>query len=260
MAKEAQAVKEVEEATAVALPQLQDLVTTGVENVGVEDTATPFLKLLQKMSPETEEGTADYIEGAKAGGILNSVTKQIYEGNTGVHVVPCTFRREYIEWAPREASQGAPVARHAATSDILAQTSRSQDNKDVLPNGNYIENTAQWYIILLNEGMSEWTPAMVSMKSTQLKRARSWMSMIRESRAPVMFSHMYKLTSILEQNNKGNWYSWVINRGSALDIDYKTMTGAQKDSELFKAAYEFALAVKQGEVDATEPRSDEVPF
>jgi hypothetical protein len=38
------------------------------------------------------------------------------------------------------------------------------------------------------------------------------------------------------------------------------MTGAQKDSEIFKAAYDFALAVKQGEVDATEPSDDEVPF
>jgi hypothetical protein len=101
---------------------------------------------------------------------------------------------------------------------------------------------------------------MVSMKSTQLKRARSWMSMIRESRAPVMFSHIYKLTSTLEQNNKGNWYSWVVNRGTALDINYETMTGVQQDSEIFKAAYEFALAVKQGEVDATEPHDDEVPF
>jgi len=130
----------------------------------------------------------------------------------------------------------------------------------VLSNGNYIENTAQWYVILLSENLAEWTPAMVSMKSTQLKRARNWMSMIRESRAPVMFSHMYKLTSTLEQNNKGNWYSWVINRGAALDIDYETMSGAQNDAAIFKAAYDFALAVKQGDVDATEPRDDEVPF
>ena len=84
--------------------------------------------------------------------------------------------------------------------------------------------------------------------------------MIRESRAPGMFSHIYKLTSPLEQNSKGNWYSWVINRGTALDINYETMTGVQQDSEIFKAAYEFALAVKQGEVDATEPHDDEVPF
>jgi len=260
MSKEEQAVQKAGETTSLMLPQLQDMVTTGFENVGVDDTATPFLKLLQKMSPETEKGTADYIEGSEAGCILNSVTKQTYIGNTGVRVVPCTFRREYIEWAPREASQGAPIARHAATSDILARTSRSQDNKDVLPNGNYIENTAQWYVILLSDDLSEWTPAMVSMKSTQLKRARSWMSMIRESRAPVMFSHMYKLTSILEQNNKGNWYSWVINRSDALDINYETMTGSPTHSEIFKAAYEFALAVKQGEVDANEPRDDEVPF
>ena len=51
MAKEAQAVQKTEEATAIMLPQLQDLVTTGFENVGVDDTATPFLKLLQKNEP-----------------------------------------------------------------------------------------------------------------------------------------------------------------------------------------------------------------
>jgi hypothetical protein len=55
--------------TAIALPQLQDMVTTGFENVGVDDTATPFLKLLQKMSPETEKGTADYYDNSEACGI-----------------------------------------------------------------------------------------------------------------------------------------------------------------------------------------------
>ena len=96
----------------LALPSLTDMKVTGFENVTMDDTATPFLKLLQKMSPETEEGTADYIDGAKAGQVVNSVTKQLYESSKGVLVLPCFFKREYIEWEPREKSQGAPVHRH----------------------------------------------------------------------------------------------------------------------------------------------------
>ena len=263
MAKDTMQEVQVSESTSVVLPSLKDMKVTGFENVTMDDTATPFLKLLQKMSPETEEGTADYIDGAKAGQIVNSVTKQLYESSKGVLILPCFFKREYIEWEPREKSQGAPVHRHSSSSDILARTTRGLDNKDVLENGNYIENTAQWYGLLIGkEGENpEWTPAMVSMKSTQLKRARSWMSLIRETGSPVMFSHLYRLTSTLEQNAKGNWYSWVINRERKLDVNWNDQTGSSGDLMFAQAAYELAVAVHDGDVDSIgEPAAQDVPF
>ena len=58
----------------------------GLSELGSEDLAIPFLKPLQKMSPEL-----DSLEGAKAGDIYNTVTKEIVKGSEGVRVINCAY-------------------------------------------------------------------------------------------------------------------------------------------------------------------------
>ena len=48
-------------------------------------------------------------------------------------------------------------------------------NRDVLPNGNYLENTANHFVVVLGTVPST---ALVSMTRTQLKVSRSWNSMM----------------------------------------------------------------------------------
>ena len=47
----------------------------GMENVGSEDVKIPFLRILQDLSPQVKEGKGEYIQGAKPGMIINSVSK-----------------------------------------------------------------------------------------------------------------------------------------------------------------------------------------
>ena len=54
----------------------------GVTDLGSEDLAIPFLKILQKMSPELDD-----IASAKSGDIINTVTKDVIKGKGGVRVV-----------------------------------------------------------------------------------------------------------------------------------------------------------------------------
>ena len=67
----------------------------------------------------------------------------------------------------------APVAIHPVSSGIIKDTTRGSDYKDRLPNGNYLENTASYFVMM--EDMSQ---ALITMKSTQLKVSRSWNSMM----------------------------------------------------------------------------------
>ena len=46
------------------------------------------------------------------------------------------------------------------------QTTRDKFNKDRLPNGNYLENTASHFVVILGKNP---TTALISMKATQLK-------------------------------------------------------------------------------------------
>ena len=59
------------------------------------------------------------------------------------------YKRQYIEWQDRGTSTGAPVAIHEADSDIVSQTTRDKSYKDRLPNGNYLENTANHFVLFL---------------------------------------------------------------------------------------------------------------
>jgi hypothetical protein len=149
--------------------------STGLDNMGAEDLALPFLRVLGQLSPEINKRDAKYVEGAEAGMIFNTVTKVAYDGEKGLNLIPCYYKREYVEWSDRGQGTSAPVAIHSVNSGIIKETTRGADWKDRLPNGNYLENTASYYV--LTEDMQT---ALISMKSTQLKVSRSWNSMMKQ--------------------------------------------------------------------------------
>ena len=221
----------------------------GMDNISAEDVALPFLKVLSPLSPEVVDGNS----GAKAGMIFNTVSGQLNDGTQGITVVPCHFERKYIEWSPRGQGSGAPAAIHAATSDIMSKTFRKQgDNKDYLENGNYIENSAQHYVLILdNEGNA--SPALIIMKSTQLKKSRKWNSMMMTAKmngkngpfTPPSYSYTYRLTTAKESNDKGSWYGWEVER-----------IGPVEDAAVYHTAKAFCLSVKQGEVNVKHDQDE----
>jgi len=75
-----------EKLPAMNFENLEQFAGTGLDTITTDDIATPRLKVLAQMSPELEE-----IEGAKAGMILNSVSKKAYSGRDGINVVVCGF-------------------------------------------------------------------------------------------------------------------------------------------------------------------------
>ena len=70
----------------------------GFDNMDQQDLALPFIRVLGQLSPQINERDSKYIEGAKAGMIYNSVTNKLYDGVKGINVIPCYYKREYIEW------------------------------------------------------------------------------------------------------------------------------------------------------------------
>ena len=52
----------------------------GAQNIQQDDLALPFLKVLGHLSPEINKQHAKYIEGAQPGMIINTVTKELFDG------------------------------------------------------------------------------------------------------------------------------------------------------------------------------------
>ena len=148
----------------------------GLGNIGQQDLALPFLKILGQLSPEVNKRDGKYVEGSEPGMIFNSVSGDLYDGVKGIDVVPCFYKLEYIEWKDRGSDgSGAPVNIYDSSSDIISKTSPDANYKDRLPNGNYVERTASHFVIVLGDSPST---ALISMKSTQLKISRKWNSMM----------------------------------------------------------------------------------
>ena len=229
----------------------------GMEEMGQGDFAMPFLRVLGQLSPEVNERDAKYVEGAKAGMIFNTVTKQAYDGVEGVNVIPCGYKREYVEWSDRGEGTSAPVAIHSVASGIINDATRGADYKDRLPNGNYLENTASYFVML-----PDMQQALITMKSTQLKVSRSWNSMMNSIKlqgknglfTPAAYSHVYKLSTVQQSNDKGTWFGWNIEK-----------VGPVQDKNLYEAAKQFAssvtnVEVKHGEGETKSKPQDSVPF
>jgi hypothetical protein len=211
----------------------------GFQNMSREDLALPFLKILGQLSPEVNKRDGKYVSGAEPGKIINTVTNELFDS---VDVLPCHYKRQFIEWQDRGTSTGAPVAIHEVGSDIVSQTTRGKDYKDRLPNGNYLDNTANYFVIVLGKTPQ---PALISMKSTQLKVSRKWNSMMQNCRwtkkdgssylAP-SFGNIYKLSTVQMKNDKGTWYGWDVK-----------IVGKNEDYDSYQMAKSFSDSVGKGE-------------
>ena len=213
----------------------------GLENIGREDLALPFIKILSGLDP-----VLDDLEEARKGDIFNTVTNGIYKGKKGVQVIPCAYQRRFIEWAPRGSGTGAPL-NIFTPSDERPKTERSpEDNREYVVDGDgsYIEETHQHFVLILEPDGSAST-ALIAMKSTQLKKSRKWNSMIASRSivgkngpfTPPRFSHVYLLKTVSEENSKGSWHGWDI-----------SLSGQVEDMSQYASAKGFSESILQGDV------------
>lgn len=231
----------------------------GLGQLGQEDVALPFLKVLSRQDP-----ILDDLDNAKAGDIYNTVTGQVWKGKEGISVVPCVYQRRYIEWAPRGTGTGAPINIFTPDDDRPKTERSSEDNREYVVDGqgSYIEETHQHFIVIVGDDGSMET-ALIAMKSTQLKKSRKWNSMVQSRTmqgkngmfTPPRFSHVYALKTVSEENSKGSWHGWEI-----------SLNGPVEDANIYQSAKAFATSILAGEVnvkhqdESADVNSDDIPF
>ena len=228
----------------------------GSQNMTQEDLALPFLKVLGQLSPEVNKRDGKYVEGAEPGMILNTVTNEIFDGTKGIDVLPVFYERKYVEWQDRGEGKGSPVAIHNADSDIVSTTTRDKSFKDRLPNGNYLENTANHFVVILGDSPQT---ALISMKATQLKISRKWNSIMMGIKlngknglfTPPTYSHIYNLKTVQMSNDKGTWFGWDVSK-----------IGPVSDKGVYEIAKGFAEKNSKGlvKVKHGSDESKDVPF
>jgi|TARA_R100000734_G_C3306953_1_gene97461 hypothetical protein len=221
----------------VSMEDIEKMAGAGFEEATADSYAIPFMQILQKMSDQTDPGHASYIEGGKAGMFANLTTTKIYDGKKGILVIPCHYSRKFVEWVPREKGGGLRGL-HSPDSDVVQNANPDPKNPLELltDEGNLLKDTRYHFVLNVTDGSPE--PVIFTMKSSQIKKSRAWMTrmqnltMARKDgtrfKAP-MFSHIWNLTTKQESNDRGSWYGLFI-EGEPTVIS---------DMSLFKAAQEF---------------------
>lgn len=195
----------------------------GFEEVSTSDMQIPFLRMVQSLSPQVNKNEPGFIEGASVGDIFNTVTQKFWDGGEGVSVIPVYFQLKFLEFVPRTEGGGF-VGELAADLDVVKSINRDPSTGlEILGNGNELVRTAQHYIkIMHDDGTLE--SAIVDMKKTQMKKSKTWLSMmymqnLNGKRLP-SYANTYRLKTVQDGNDKGKWTSWSISlEGLVTSID-----------------------------------------
>ncbi len=229
----------------------------GLELADNKSFAIPFLTVLQGQSPQLET-----VDGARPGRFFNSVSEELYERCL---VVPCFFKREYIRWAPRKLGGGYKGVMDAKAVDLRqvpgltefqgqlymdVPEGQSPLDEEGKPKYDALTDTRE-HFVLVKSAQGRWQPALLSLKSTQIKKSRKWLSVIKGIELkdasgrlynPASFSHMYELSTVKEDNSEGSWHG----------VEAK-LVGPVQDPQLYAAAKAFHDSIAAGHVETAQP-------
>lgn len=233
--------------TALSADLLDDMMLDAGEGAAfsADEMQIPFVRLLQALSPQLNKKKAEYIDGASSGDAFNNVTGQYWDGEQGLTVIPCYQTTKYLEFTPREMGGGFRGEINP-NNPVLQQTTRS-GSKEILPNGNELVKSDQHFCLIVDED-GGYQPAVIDMKSTQLKVSRRWKTQIAMQKVtlpdgrkvtPPVFATMWKLRSVEESNDQGSWSNWAVEK-----------VGLVKDRDLYQEARTFRKSIEAGEVKA----------
>jgi hypothetical protein len=236
----------------------------GLQGVGAQDFAVPFLSILQSGSPQRKKTDGKYITGADEGMVFNTVTNELFNTPAdSIIVVPVAFERKYLNWKDREEGGGL-LGIYAADDPIVQTVVERKGGKEILPDGSFLSNTAQHYVLVVYPD-GAWKRAVITMSSTQLKKSRRWLTIMGEKTmkangkvfTPPTFAFKYKVSTTHESNDQGDWHGWKIDEAGQIDL--------ATERDLYEAAKKFSKAVLSGEVKTSAPAPDaavsgDIPF
>lgn len=218
----------------------------GTEGASLDEQLTPFLRMLQGLSPEINPGKGEYVPGAQMGMILNTASLELFDGKAGLDVVVCAREHAYGQWIPRDLGSGfrgnlspdddlvrATLARlskkYGASAKFKMPRYRDGRWTDEPPRTRDTDEpvelveAGQLYVLYgppgeLDAGSA--SRAIISMTSTAMPVYQSWFTRHnsykwlqpdgRKLPGPI-WMYRWRLTTQLTKNNKGEFFIWALN-------------------------------------------------
>lgn len=240
--------------------EMEEVLGAGVSD-NIDDRGTPLLYIAQGQSKFVKKQRPEYIPGLEVGMAFNNITGKFWDTeNNPLALVPCFFRANWLEWTPQNDGGGYHGS-HPRNTPLLKTSDPVEGRSDIrkLDNGHELVLTHH-YFCLIEETMQ---PIVVPMSSSNLGASSKLQTLLSEQKVklpngkiatlPAFYTRL-NLSTVFTSNDKGDFYVYVPRLGGRIE-----------DPVLLQMGKEFALAVKNSEVDIAEPiqsqaAEDEIPF
>lgn len=242
-------------------------VGAGMEGVDKDSFAIPFLRVLQSNSPQVNEANGEYIEGARAGMLLNTATRQVYDGKEGLTILPCAFQRRFIQWGPRGSDRGYMGEFMPEQVDALMEQGlvvRSEEDNRLYRldepgetphekrTDRMVDTRSHFCIVIDPDG--NFGQVLLALSSTQIKKSKQLMATMKNAKVdtaqgkvtPPTWMNKIKLTTVAESNDDGDWY------GVQFSAD-----GFIETQDLYDAGKAFNKDIEEGRVQADHSKGDD---
>ena len=221
----------------------------GAEEIKSDDVSTPILKILHQLSPECNTNDSKYVEGSKPGMIYAKGLGTLTDGQEGVNILVAHVQTRFPEWQEMGDTAAPPVTTHL---NIPEDAVEERNGKYRLSNGNYVEKTAYFYVIVLGD---EPRPAVITMRSSNLTPARELNQLIKNLRFkddkgvynPAAYAAVYNLKTVGKTAGSKSWHVYKPSRVRNLDVSNK------EDAGLYEVAQQLQQTVSKG---AAKPKYD----
>lgn len=195
--------EETEKIIPAAFAFATDDTLDGFEEINMDTMSIPFLRVLQKLSPQLNKNKPEYIKDAVEGQFFNTLTKEVY--GSSVEIIVLRYSHVYIEWQP---DRGGFVSAHTVENAERIAIKKGFGEWETKEGNQLQEN---YVYLLLIVGHEKEGPIVYSMFSSGIKTAkelnRLMMTHIMENglRAKPYYL-VWTLSTEYAENNRGSWY------------------------------------------------------
>lgn len=263
--------KPLAKAGSVSMASVKQVSGQGTENIGMNDMSPPWFRILQALSAQIKKNKPEYVEGAQAGMFYNSATQQVFDGENGVLLVPVHYETRFLEYTPKtEKDQPQFVADHGVSGEVT-KTLKKVKFSWITSEGNTITEVATYYALHYNPDTGSYNRIIMSMPSSQAKRARDWNGLIKnrkipdpmgsdEEVTPPAYYGVYKSVVILTSKGDNDWFTYKITpyQDVLKPGDGEFVSNIKNGINVWNAAIEFYELINSGKITVEQPTDEDV--
>jgi hypothetical protein len=264
----------------------------GFEGMGLDEQLTPFLAIIQGLSPQLNRSKPQYLPEARQGMILNTASGTLFDGEEGLEIVPVWREPVYTEWVPRDdyrlpdgevirggggegGFRGAHSPDDPAVRAAIAETMKrfgASARFRPIPFRNAETEEDTTLIQQFNLGIiySPVRPfdlgasrrALLAFTSTKIKVYQAFLGNASDIKyrqpdgryvVPPLFAHRWRLSTVPQSNKKGDFFNWKL---VLAEPGRTSLSVIRRDDPIYEAAREFNAQWRDGRVKVDYASAD----